>query len=99
LALLDKVKDQNDFHLNPDIGIRVEDTIEGCREGMFKWEKRLRKIRHASQEEAGGGLRSKVGRHVHNVMFPSKENTLVKLREVVVELRNDVGLVLGVLQM
>ena len=99
LALLSKVMDQEEYSLNQEIGRRVVDSIESCRKGMEKLEKKLIKIRGISKEDGAGGLRSQLGRQVQKAMFPFKESTLVKLREMIIDSRNDVSLVLNVLQM
>ena len=99
LALLSKVLDRGYAHLDPEVTRSVEESVDSCREGVGKLEKKLAKIRNASQPEAAGRLRQQLGKHVQKATFPFKESTLVKLREVAMELRNDLGLVLGVLQM
>ena len=99
LTLLNKVIDRGYNQLDPEIARTVEGSIESCRESTEKLEKKLVKIRNASQSEPGGGLRQQLGKQVHKAMFPFKESTLVKLREIAMEFRNDLGLVLEILQM
>ena len=99
LALLNKVLDRDYAQLDSEVARNVEESIDNCRESMEKLEKKLAKIRNLSQADDAGGLRQQLGKHVQKAMFPFKESTLVKLKEVAMELRNDLGLVLGVLQM
>ena len=99
LALLNKVIDRGHAHLDPEVARRAEESIDGCREGMSKLERKLSKVQNATHQGHAGGLRQQLGKHVQRATFPFKESTLVKLREVAMELRNDLGLVLDVLQM
>ena len=99
LVLLNKVIDRGLAQLDPEIARNAEDSIENCRAGLSRLEKKLVKVRKASQDENVGGLRQQLGKQIQRATFPFKESTLVKLREVAMELRNDVGLVLAVLQM
>ena len=99
LALLNKVIDRGYVHLDPELARNAEDSIEGCRAGLSQLDKKLAKVRNASQQESTGNLREQLGKHIQRATFPFKESTLVKLREVALELRNDLTLVLEVLQM
>ena len=99
LAILNNVLDRRFAQLDPTILRNAEQSIENCRGGLLQLEKKLAKVQGSSQQETSVALRQQLGKQIRRATFPFKESTLVKLREVAMELRSDLGLVLTVLQM
>lgn len=82
--------------LEPRLATRVEDSILSCREGINSLEKKLSKIR---REPNRSSSRLQLRNAAHRALFPFKESTLVKLREVVSDLRDNVTMALDALQL
>lgn len=81
--------------LTAPIAAQVQKSLESCRQGVEKLEKRLAKIKSAPSP---AGLREKAENQFRKALYPFKESTLAKLRETVSELRNNLSLALHVLQ-
>ena len=75
---------------------QVEETINSVEAGVLSLKKKLDKIRIHSVQD---GWREKGKAQLGRALFPFKESTLVKLREVGNELRDNLTLILNVLQM
>lgn len=75
---------------------RVDEALISCQAGLETLRKKLEKIKIASEE---GGFREKMSNKIQRTAYPFRESTLVKLREIVNELRGDLGLALSALQM
>ena len=82
--------------LNRDVVQKVEESIFRCENGITALQKKLAKIRLKSQ---GGTWKDKTWAHLQRSMYPFKESTLVKLKEICLELREHLSLAMDVLQM
>ena len=80
-----------------DVVARVEESIQMCENGLVALEKKFLKINGASQGIAGWShkLRSQFQR----ALYPFKESTIVKLKEICSDLQSNLGLALQTLQM
>lgn len=76
---------------------RMEESLQNCRVAVESLEKKLKKIRHLSNDEPPSNKR--ITSFMQKASFPFRESTLVRLREIVVDFRSDLTLVLEVLQM
>lgn len=94
LILVKSAVDHKEFNRN--IVIQIEESITSTRAGIDSLKKKLDKIRISSQQD---GWREKGKAQLGRALFPFKESTLVKLREVSNELRENLSLALNVLQM
>jgi ankyrin repeat domain-containing protein 50 len=94
LILIKSAVDHKEFNRN--IVAQVEESITSTRAGIDSLKKKLDKIRISSPED---GWREKSKVHLGRTLFPFKESTLVKLKEVSNELRDNLSLALNVLQM
>jgi hypothetical protein len=75
---------------------RVEECLGSCADSLSDLEKTLRKI-HTYPSPSG--LQEKLRSGVQRLSYPFRESTLVKIREIVSELRKHVSLALQVLQL
>ena len=75
---------------------RVEESLELCKNGMGMLEKKYTKIRGVAVPT---GIREKIQKHIHRALYPFKEKTLAKLREIVAELRDNLSLSIGILHL
>ena len=87
----------NGTPLAPDVFLRVKQSLHTCQEGIGQLDKKLRKI--VSESAGKAGLRDKAREQLHRAAYPFKESTLVKLKEVVEDLKGNLHLTLEVLQM
>jgi len=76
---------------------RVEDCIGSCEEGIGNLDKKLKKIQ-VTPQKAGGKWTSKTKAHLQRALYPFKESTLVKLKEISSELQDHLQLALTILQ-
>lgn len=74
---------------------RVEENIKSAEKGLQSLGKKLDKIRHVPLQS---GWKAKGMAQFRRTLFPFKESTLVKLKELGIELRQDLMLALEVLQ-
>ena len=74
---------------------RVEESIRSAEKGLQSLRKKLDKIRLVPLEP---GWKAKGMAHFRRTVFPFKESTLAKLKELGIELRQDLTLALEVLQ-
>lgn len=81
---------------NCDIVVRVEESIASTQRGLDSLRKKLEKIKVVPQQE---GWREKTKAHFRRAVFPFKESTLVKLKELGNELRDNLSIALDALQM
>ena len=96
LQLLETSIRDNDF--KPEIVARLEESIKSCRDGVGCLQKKLNKVK-AVKLPAGSGSWEKLQSHYRRALYPFKESTLAKLRETVSELRDNLILAVGTLQM
>ena len=82
--------------LNPDIVVRVEECITSTQGGIESLKKKLDKIKIIPQQER---WQEKTKACFQKTLFPFKESTLVKLKELGNELRDDLSVALDALQM
>ncbi|MCJ1464603.1 hypothetical protein MMC07_003216 [Pseudocyphellaria aurata] len=80
---------------NRDVVVRVEESITSTQGGLESLRKKLEKIKVVPQQE---GWREKTKAHFGRAVFPFKESTLVKLKELGNELRDDLSIALDALQ-
>lgn len=78
------------------IVFQVEECIRSIAAGIMSLKKKLDKIKVDSPQN---GWREKGKAHFGRALYPFKESTLVKLKEVCNELRDNLSLALTVLQM
>lgn len=81
---------------NRDVVVRVEESIASTQRGLESLKKKLDKIKVVPQQE---GWREKTKAQFRRAVFPFKESTLVKLKELGNELRDDLSIALDALQM
>lgn len=77
---------------------RAEESIAMCEDGIGSLHKKLKKIQITPQK-AGGRWNSKAKAHLQRALYPFKESTLVKLKEISNELQDHLELALSILQM
>ncbi len=94
-ALLERTLNEHNRNIDPAMAIRMRECVESCRGGVLKLEKKLLKVRKTSGLGPIGAFQDAKRR----ALFPFKESTLVKMKEIVVDLRDDLAIALGVLQM
>ena len=80
-----------------DVVARVEESINMCENGLLALRKKLLKINGASQGMAGWSY--KLRSQFHRALYPFKESTIVKLKEICSDLQSSLGLALETLQM
>ena len=98
LGLIEGVLSSTTTPWDPETRARAEESIEVCRSATQALDKKLRKVKVSSaigKSEPTEKIRS----FVHKASFPFRESTLVRLKEIILELRGDLGLVLSVLQL
>ena len=81
---------------NRSIVSQIEESIGSTAAGIMSLKKKLDKIRISSSQD-GWKEKSKV--QFRRALFPFKESTLVKLKELSNELRENLSLAINVLQM
>lgn len=94
LILVKSAIEHKEFNRN--IVYQVEESISSTEAGIMSLKKKLDKIRISSPQD-GWKEKSKV--QFKRALFPFKESTLVKLKELCNELRENLSLALNVLQM
>ena len=79
----------------------VLESIDSCERGIRALEKKLQKIKASPTPDGSvqDGLRDKVRAQARRVLYPFKESTLAKLRELISELRDNLTLALNIMQM
>lgn len=80
-----------------DIVASVEESILMCENGLLTLEKKLSKINSASQ--ANGRRSHRLRSQFQRALYPFKESTIVKLKEICSDLQSDLVLALETLQM
>ena len=80
-----------------DVAARVEESIQMCENGLFALRKKLLKILDASQGTAGWS--SKLKSQFQRTLYPFRESTIVKLKEICSDLQSSLVLALETLQM
>ena len=73
---------------------RIEECVAMCEDGINCLHKKLKKIRTTSPMGSSWKLKA----HLQRALYPFKESTLMKLREVTSELQDQLSLALNVLQ-
>ncbi|KAL8993426.1 MAG: hypothetical protein Q9169_006358 [Polycauliona sp. 2 TL-2023] len=82
--------------LNMDIINRIEELVGMCEDGITCLHRKLQKLRATSP--TASTLGTKVKAHIQRALYPFRESTLVKLREISRELQEHLLLALNVLQ-
>ena len=75
---------------------RAKQELYDCGNGVDKLEKKLEKLR---THPVSNGFQQKVWAEVQRLHYPFKESTLAKLREIAVDLRGRLALMVQVLQL
>ena len=75
----------------------IEESVSRCVEGVARLDKKLDKIRGASP--TGGTWTKSMDQNLRRALYPFKESTLAKLKEVCTESQGHLQLALSVLQM
>ena len=91
--LLAKAIEYKEF--NPEIVDQVRDSIVSAEESVHNLEKKLNKVRVVTLQN---GCKDKAKAQFQRTLYPFKESTLVKLRELSRETRDNLSLALNVLQ-
>jgi ankyrin repeat domain-containing protein 50 len=77
-----------------DIVETVEKSIESCESGIKQLNNKLAKVKSTDKAD----LKSKLKDHGGRLLYPFKESTLAKLREVVADIRANLSLSLAALR-
>ena len=93
LRLLKIALEYKDF--NGEIADRVRDSIESTRESLASLENKLEKVRIVPSQN---DWKDKAKAQFRRTLYPFKESTLAKLRELSSEARDNLSLVLNLLQ-
>lgn len=94
LVLVKSTIEHKEFNRN--IVSQIEESIGSTEAGIISLKKKLDKIRISSTQD-GWKEKSKV--QFRRALFPFKESTLVKLKELSNELRENLSLAMNILQM
>lgn len=84
-------------HFSRDVVARVEESIHMCENGLQTLQKKLEKINRVSQGINGWSY--KLRSQFQRALYPFKESTIVKLKEICSDLQSSLGLALETLQM
>lgn len=82
---------------NKDVMARVEESVQMCESGLMALQKKLAKISSALQ--ANSGWSQKLRSQFQRALYPFKESTIVKLKEICSDLQGNLTLALETLQM
>lgn len=93
LLLEASIKDRG---FNSKIVANVEESITACQSGITSLQKKLDKVK-AIQSPHGSW--DKIRSHGRRALYPFKESTLVKLGEIITELRDNLNLAVETLHM
>lgn len=95
--------------IDPEMERHIEESVGACKTYLEALEKKLNKIKGtqlplgqvipASPEPSSSKFKTKIRKESQRLLYPFKESTLVKIREVVSDLRDDLALALEVLDM
>lgn len=80
-----------------DVVARVEESIRMCKSGLMALQKKLVKITNALQ--ANRGWSHKLRSQFERALYPFKESTIVKLKEICSDLQGNLALALETLHM
>lgn len=83
--------------LSRDVVERVEESIRICESGLKALQKKIAKINKSLQ--ANRGLSQMLRSQFHRALYPFKESTIAKLKEICSDLQANLGLALETLQM
>jgi len=78
-----------------DVVARVEESIDSCESGIEHLKKKLDKVKITAVDD---GWKGKAKVQFRRTLYPFKESTLVKLKEITNELQNRLSLSIDVLQ-
>ncbi|KAK4553330.1 hypothetical protein LTR86_009630 [Recurvomyces mirabilis] len=82
--------------LDAERAAKVEECMSSCKTGLDHLERKLKKLQSSSQPV---GLKAKAWAEVQRAWYPLRASTLVKLQEIVDDLRQHLSLALQVLQL
>lgn len=82
---------------NKDVVARVEESIRMCESGLVALRKKISKI--SSVLQADRGWSQKLRSQFQRTLYPFKESTIVKLKEICSDLQGNLALALETLQM
>lgn len=85
-------------NFEPEILANLEDRIKSCESGIHCLRKKLDKVK-AVELPVGSTSWEKIRSYGRRAQYPFRESTLAKLREIVSELRDNLDLAVGALQM
>ncbi|KAH7407373.1 hypothetical protein BKA64DRAFT_415188 [Cadophora sp. MPI-SDFR-AT-0126] len=74
----------------------INDSIEACRSSIEELEKKLSKVQSIADP---GKLTTKIHDHGRRLLYPFRESTLVKLREIVTDIRSNLALAVDTTQL
>ncbi|KAL8998031.1 MAG: hypothetical protein Q9188_006185 [Gyalolechia gomerana] len=75
---------------------RIEEIVGLCEDGIICLHRKLQKIRDTSPTGSRSGTKFKA--HLQRALYPFRESTLVKLKEISIELQDHLLLALNILQ-
>lgn len=78
-----------------DVIKNVQSSIVACTSGIQELQDELAKVR----EVKGSNVLSKVHEHGRRLVYPFRESTLLKLREIVSDIRGSLGLAMNTLHL
>ena len=84
--------------LDKDLVHRVEQSIERCKGGINNLGKKLEKINMTADQQSGK-RNTKISSKLQRALYPFKESTLAKLKEISNELLENLQLNLGILHL
>lgn len=73
----------------------LEGSVKACEVGVKKLQQKLEKVQHISNKQSPT-VGDKVKSHYLRALYPFKESTLAKLREIVSDLKGNLSLAVGV---
>ena len=94
LILIKEILEGNDF--KPEHVQNVEKSVLAAQQGIGRLKKKLDKIKLVPRQNSWG---ERTKSQFRRTLYPFKESTLVKLKELSQETRNDLSLALNALQM
>lgn len=86
----------NAHGFNPELVGQLEASIKACKDGVEKLQKKLEKFKGEGDPVS---LQGKARSMSRKMLYPFRQSTLVRLGEIISELRDNVGLAMNTLHM
>ena len=81
-----------------DVQSQVERTVAMCEGGLGCLQRKLHKIKVATESQDRGGRQAEFRRQLHLALYPFRESTLIKLKEVCIAMQSNLIISLQLLQ-